>query len=114
MKQRPKTSCLQVGSAWPTLPRKPARFAMGSDLAVGTYHVEVVDGGFTVGRTIGVQRWFPLTERVDPAWLLWPTFDEASNWLAAGEDDVSDYPCSGCTPKPPKIPSFTRDVGIRS
>lgn len=77
------------------LPRRPSSFSAGDDMPVGTYHVESTAGGYTVQRTIGLQRWFPLTAREDPAWLIWSSFEEAQSWIAAQGEDLCDYPFWG-------------------
>lgn len=77
------------------LPIRPTRFSAGSALAVGTYHVEAVVGGYTVGRTVGVERWYPVTARTNPLWRLWPTFEDASRWVENQNCDLSDYPYWG-------------------
>lgn len=78
------------------LPARPSRFSAGSDLAVGTYHVEAIAGdNFTIVRAIGVARWFPLTARENPAWLLWTSYREASSWVETQDGDLCDYPFWG-------------------
>lgn len=74
------------------LPRRPGRYGYGPDLPVGTYQVEPLAGGrFTVQRTIGATRWWPLTRRADPAWLTWPSRAEAALWIDAEGEDLCDW-----------------------
>jgi hypothetical protein len=78
------------------LPRRPSHFTQGTDLAVGTYHVTAIDdGAFTVVRTVGLARWYPLTAREDPAWRTWPSHDEAARWIDHQGEDLCDYPFWG-------------------
>jgi len=55
------------------LPIRPGRYSAGADLPVGTYRIVALAVGYTVCRTVGVQRWYPLTSRDNPEWLTWPS-----------------------------------------
>lgn len=88
------------------LPRRPGRFSAGSDLAIGTYHVQraadalsigltPVADAFTICRTIGMQRWYPLTKKDNPAWRTWPTRTEAQAVIDSFPDELCDYPFWG-------------------
>jgi hypothetical protein len=68
------------------LPRRPERFSAGADLALGTYHVVQTNGVFTICRTIGSVRWYPLTRRENPAWFTWPTYASAYEQIQNNED----------------------------
>lgn len=75
-------------------PRRPERFSAGSDLAVGTYHVEQDGEAFTICRTVGAFRWYPLTRKDNPAWRTWPTRVAAQNQIEQ-DDELSEYPFWG-------------------
>jgi hypothetical protein len=68
------------------LPRRPERFSAGADLALGTYHVVQANDVFTICRTIGAIRWYPLTRRENPAWFTWPTYASAYEQIENNED----------------------------
>jgi hypothetical protein len=73
------------------LPRLPSHYGNGPDLPVGTYHVvRLVDGRFSVERTIGAQRWFPITRRENPSWFTWPTLAAARDWMTANPDSTPE------------------------
>jgi hypothetical protein len=84
-------------------PLVPSKFAAGVDLPVGTYHVQQVKQTpasqvqYTVARTVGLARWYPLTARENPAWMTWPTFEEAQGWISGADADgnLCDYPFWG-------------------
>ncbi len=77
------------------LPVRPAHFAAGHDLAVGTFRVLSVVGGYSVQRTIGAAHWYPLTARENPSWRIWPSFEDASQWMENQSIDLCDYPFWG-------------------
>lgn len=76
------------------LPRRPERFAAGTDLAMGTYCVMQTGDAFTIRRTIGAVFWYPLTSRENPAWLTWPSYASAYEQIENNED-LCDYPFWG-------------------
>ena len=76
------------------LPRRPERFASGRDLAMGTYNVLQTGEAFTICRTIGAARWYPLTSRENPAWLTWPSYASAYEQIEHNED-LYEYPFWG-------------------
>lgn len=77
------------------LPRRPVHFSAGDDLPMGTYYIQPVVGGYTVQRTIGVHRWFPLTAREDPAWLTWPNYAAAHAWMVGQDENLCGFPFWG-------------------
>lgn len=74
-----------------TLPRRPEQFAAGSDLEPGAYCVIAVNEAFTISRTIGALRWYPLTQRENPAWLTWPTWAAAQAQLDGSEPTICTH-----------------------
>jgi hypothetical protein len=78
-----------------SLPRRPERFASGTDLAVGTYHVQQHGDAFTICRTVGLHRWYPLTREDNPAWRMWPTRGAAQAQLDQHAGELCDYPFWG-------------------
>lgn len=79
----------------PALPRRPSVFSAGADLPVGTYHAMPVEAGYTVARTVGAITWYPLTQRDNPAWRIWPSRTAALQWIERQDVDLSDYPFWG-------------------
>lgn len=77
------------------LPVHPAHFAAGAELPMGTYHAISVVGGYSVQRTVGVLRWFPLTARENPDWRIWPSFEDAAQWMKNPSTDLCEYPFWG-------------------
>lgn len=74
------------------LPTRPHHYGHGPDLPVGTYTArETVKGVFTVERRIGFGRWYPLTQRDNPAWKTWPTRDAAQQWINRMGHDLCDW-----------------------
>ena len=88
------------------LPHRPERFSAGADLAVGSYHVmpapeafsvgqAPIEDAFTICRTVGLRRWYPLTRKDNPAWRTWPTRAAAQAQLDDHPDELRDYPFWG-------------------
>lgn len=82
-------------------PDRPVRYGYGPELPVGTYTICATAQGFTVCRQIGAERWFPLSSRVDPHWMDWPSlvgcqgFASGRAWGAKNElheFDCADWP----------------------
>jgi len=76
--------------------RRPSMFSAGAALPVGTYHVTQTDWEtYSVCRTVGALRWYPLTARENPAWLTWPSFAAAAKWIDDKGEDLCAYPFWG-------------------
>ena len=76
------------------LPKRPESFSAGNQLAMGTYHVVQLQDVFTICRTIGAARWYPLTRRENATWFTWPTYAAAYDQIENNED-LCDHPFWG-------------------
>lgn len=61
---------------------------------MGTYHVVQLQDVFTICRTIGAARWYPLTRRENATWFTWPTYAAAYDQIENNED-LCDHPFWG-------------------
>lgn len=82
------------------LPARPRLYGYGPDLPLGTYHVVQVAPhradaeqapAFTVQRTTGLWRWYPLTQRENPAWRTWRSHAEANHWMEGMGSDLCEW-----------------------
>ncbi len=85
---------MPAGRAVPCPDRRPNRCSDGRNLAAGTSHVVPAGQVFTVCRVVDQVCWWPLTQKVDPAWLTWPTQNDAQAQLDVG--DLRGHPFWGC------------------
>lgn len=83
---------LPAGRPAPCPDRRPNCFSDGGNLA-GTYHVVPAGQAFTVCRVVDEMCWWPLTEKVNPAWRTWPTRADAQAQLDVG--NLRGYPFWG-------------------
>lgn len=77
------------------LPRRPTHLSAGDEMPMGTYYVQPIEGGYTVQRTIGMHRWFPLTSLKDPTWITWPSYEAAHAWMDKQGEKLSKFPFWG-------------------
>lgn len=77
------------------MPRRPERFTTGPDLSPGTHELVVVGDAFTICRTVDASRWYPLTQRENPAWLTWPTLAAAAAQLDGIQPAICNHPYWG-------------------
>ena len=83
---------LPSGRPAPCPDRRPRRFRDGADMAEGTTHVVPAGQAFTICRLVDEVCWWPMTQKVDPAWQTWPTRTEAQAQL----DAAKRHPFWGC------------------